>query len=103
MPGREAIESLLALQMGTRTRVSPDQGDLGLSRESHRRALRVRMAGPARQLVSLICERELVSRTRLYLRWVSYTPRAAGRSRSWAPRPVRFSSIRTGRRRIPGN
>ena len=42
--GREAIEAFLTPQMGARTRLSADQGSVGLYRQSHRRAFRLRMA-----------------------------------------------------------
>src|SRR3569832_1201168 len=45
--------------MGARARLPPDQGGLGLSRESYRCALRIRMARHTRQLVSQLWEREL--------------------------------------------
>ena len=42
--GAPAIEAFLIAQVAARAGLPPDQGDLGLPREPHRRALRLRMA-----------------------------------------------------------
>ena len=44
LQGRDAIEAFLVAQMVPRARLPPDQGALGVPREPHRGALRLRMA-----------------------------------------------------------
>ena len=64
-PG-SAIEAFLHPQMEQGARLPPDQGGLGVSRQPHRRPLRLRMARRQRQLVSQLRQRELgVRRARL--------------------------------------
>src|SRR6202008_4964696 len=57
--GRDEIVALSHGQVGTRGRVQAHQGDLGLHREPHRSAFRLRVARRQRELVPLLRQREL--------------------------------------------
>ena len=98
--GREEIVAFLTRKWAARARLPADQGAVGVRRQPHRRALRLRVARRQRQLVPLLRQRELgVRRARPDAAAHRQHQRPADRARPSASSTGRSAA---GRTIIPG-